>query len=224
MEIALTTIAVLGGLLFFFSYIKYILSGFRYHPVTGILAMLPVINLITLPTLLDDKLTRTLFVGIFGLIFAGGAWFLGADKSLQKHISVLRGQPPIQASAPQQNTSKEHITSNSTAINQVKTEGQTQAIIEPQAVYLEALPKKALYSLEFIDTPVEQITTLQGRIVRITSRKDILFEGRINKISVGSVFISKRETGAKAYEILVGNIKQLKVMVKRHHDQDKAKS
>ena len=68
MENALTIIAVLGGLLFVYSFIKYALTGFRYHPVTGLLALIPVVNIITLPTLMDSKIIRLIIFGIILVI------------------------------------------------------------------------------------------------------------------------------------------------------------
>ena len=225
MEIMLTIIAVIGGLLFIFSYLKFVLSGFRYHPVTGFIALIPVVNLITLPTLMDSKLVRTIILGLLGLILAVGAWFLGADKSLQKHISTLRGEPTIISSSKQElmgeskgarvSTSDTAITEKTTTSENTteKTAPKTQGT--PQSVYFEILPKQALYSMEFIETSVQQINTLKGRIVRITSTSNTIIEGQIQNIEKGSVFISKNGEGNIAYEMLIGNIKQLLVMVKR---------
>ena len=223
MEIMLTIVAIIGGLLFIFSYLKFVLSGFRYHPITGLLAFIPVVNLITLPTLMDDKLVRTILLGVLGLILAVGAWFLGADKSLQKHISTLRGEPTIISSNKQglmENKQKAISPPDTTTTEKIATteevipaSGVTQQI--PQTVYFETLPKHALYSMEFIETSVQQIKTLKGRVVRITSTNDTIIEGQIQSVEKGSVFISKSGEGNVAYEMLIGNIKQLLVMVKR---------
>ncbi len=225
----LTIAAVLGGLLFIFSYLRFVLSGFRYHPITGLLAVIPVVNLITIPTLMDTKLLRTIIIGIIGLILSVSAWFLGADKSLQKHIATLRGQPTIVSSktqalvekknktAPQDKSSENKKASASTTkieaeIKDTLTQEHQEA---PQAVYFEILPKKALYSMKFVDIPVQKIDTLIGRIVRITKADGATIEGQIQNIEKGSVFISKNSEGNIAYEMLIGNIKQLLVMVRR---------
>ncbi len=222
MEIALTLAAVLGGLLFIFSYLKFALTGFRYHPVTGLLALIPVVNLITLPTLLDGKLIRVILLGIFGLILAVGAWFLGADKSLQHHISSLRGQPMLISTAEQKQSSLsgEVVNTKRQASNggQDKTTlivASSNEKIAKHPVYLTNLPKQALYSMEFVDAPVDQINTLKGRIVHIITRKDSVVEGRVENTTTASVFISKKGGENIAYEMLISNIKQLKVLVKR---------
>ena len=222
MEIALTLAAVLGGLFFIFSYLKFALTGFRYHPVTGLLALIPVLNLITLPTLLDGKLIRVILFGIFGLILAIGAWFLGADKTLQHHISTLRGQPMLISSDEQKQASlsandPKTAQQNTNASKNNSSEANASGVeaIAPQSVYISDLPKQALYSMEFIDAPVQQINTLEGRTVRIITRKDSITEGRVQKATPSSVFITKKGSKNIAHEMLISNIKQLQVLVKR---------
>ncbi len=232
MEITLSIVAIIGGLLFIFSYLKFVLSGFRYHPITGLLAFIPVVNLITLPTLMDDKLIRTIILGVLGLILAVGSWFLGADKSLQKHISTLRGEPTIVSSSKQEliessdkvkpetaSTKKINTAETNTATAEITPTDdaakETQKKEAPQPVYFATLPRQALYSMAFIETSPQKIDSLKGRIVRITSTNDTVIEGQIQNIEKGSVFISKNGEGNIAYEMLIANIKQLLVMVKR---------
>jgi len=227
----LTTTAIIGGLLFIFAYLKFVLTGFRYHPITGLLASIPVINLITLPTLMDNKVLRTIILSVLGLILAVGAWFLGADKSLQKHISVLRGEPTIISSSKQalmkKNkeevpnktantvTTKETTTAKTSETTEAATSTTSTPEAMPQPVYFETLPKRALYSMEFIEASVQHINTLKGRVVRITNTNGTIIEGQIQNIEKGSIFISKNGEGHIAYEMLIANIKQLLVMVKR---------
>jgi len=60
MELAVLTITAIGIFLFSISYIKFAYEGFRHHFVTGLLALIPVINLIALPTLWDRTRTQTI--------------------------------------------------------------------------------------------------------------------------------------------------------------------
>ena len=227
MELALTITAVLGGLLFIYSYLKFVFSGFRYHVITGFLAMIPVVNLVTMPTLLDNKLMRTLIFGVVGLVLAVGAWFLGADKTLHKHIATLRGQPMM--SAPQvAGTSASAIQTTPAAssgdgqvangANTTAAEGSgevMQQAVMTKPVYLEELPKKALYNMEFVETSVDQIGSLMGRIVRVITSDDVVTEGRVQNVAAGSLFLQRNGDGKVAYEMLTGNIKHLRVLVKR---------
>jgi len=228
MEIALTLAAVLGGLLFVFSYLKFALTGFRYHPVTGLLTLIPILNLITLPTLLDGKLIRIIILGIIGLILSISAWFLGADKTLQRHISTLRGQPILVSSSEQKQDSLSNTSSDKSAKDNVtkqKQDASNTAASDkenrtPQPVYFENLPKRALYNMEFVDTPVEQLNTLKGRIVHIVTRKNLIIEGRIQNTTPASLFIIRKGDKNSAYEMLMSNIKQLQVLVKRQKAKD----
>lgn len=231
MENALTIMAVLGGLLFVFSFVKYALIGFRYHPVTGLLALIPVVNLITLPTLMDGKVIRTIIIGIVGLLLAGASWFLGADKSLYRHISALRGQPvatSLEQKIPQ-GKNPAVFTNNVTGLppqsqatgttkngtsEAIPASAETQST--PQSVYLVNLPKRALYSIEFVDAPIEQLNTLVGRVVHITTSKNSTVEGKVQKATKSSVFIMRNGSENTPYEMLISNIKKLKVLIKRN--------
>jgi len=231
MENALTIIAVLGGLLFIFSFVKYALIGFRYHPVTGLLALIPVINLITLPTLMDGKVIRTIIIGIVGLLLASASWFLGADKSLYRHISTLRGQPMMTTLEQKTMQGENSIASansatglsSQTQIADTKNNGISTMLSSsadtqtaPQPVYLVNLPKQALYSIEFVDASVEKLNTLVGRIVRITTSKYSIVEGKVKKATTSSIFILKNGSDNPADEVLISNIKKIKVLIKRN--------
>jgi hypothetical protein len=225
MENALTIMAVVGGLLFIFSFVKYALIGFRYHPVTGLLALIPVVNLITLPTLMDGKVIRTIVIGIVGLLLACASWFLGADKSLYRHISTLRGQPVATALEEKTKQGQNLAAANGTGLSATdSTKNGTSATIAPSSeiqrtsplVYLVNLPKRALYSVEFVDVPVQQLNTLVGRVVRIVTSKNSIIEGRVEKATTSSVFIVRNSSENAPYEMLNSNIKKLKVLVKRN--------
>jgi len=86
MELALTIIAGLGALLFLVSYLSYVASGFKHHFVTGIISALPVLNIVTLPSLWD-KSRGKFVIGFIGLVIAAAAWLLGADKGFQNILS-----------------------------------------------------------------------------------------------------------------------------------------
>ncbi len=231
MENALTIVVVLGGLLFIYSFIKYALIGFRYHPITGLLALMPVVNIITLPTLMDGKIIRLIIFGILGLLLAIAAWFLGADKSIYRHVAAFRGQSAplssntIAGNSSKQNTMMPSATAMTSAVQStgaIKSDSSKEMVvassnaqIAPKPVHFINLPKKALYNLQFIDTPVQQLSTLQGRTVRIITRENSVIEGRLQKASTSSIFIAKTGMENTAYEMLVSNIKQIKVLIKR---------
>ena len=210
MQLALLILAGLGALLFIISYLGYVASGFKHHFVTGIISTLPVLNIITFPSLWY-KSSRKFIVGFIGLVIFIAAWFLGADKGIQNLIS------------DQGSSVTEEVVVNSAASNsqQNSTGSDTPAVVSAPIKSSRALsynegemldlPIKALYKMGFDVVPVNQINTLQGRIVQITKTDNVQIEGRIKSISPGSVILE----GLFENELPLASIKQLKLMVRK---------
>ena len=122
------------------------------------------------------------------------------------------------------NTTTEEViissTANNTSINNGQFAASTQAIpqpVKPKKNYsfneknMRELPTKALYRMGFEVVPINQISTLKGRIVRITKNNNELIEGRVINVAPGSVIVD----GAYENELPIASIKQLKLMVKK---------
>lgn len=207
MELAVLIAAAVGILLFAISYLKFAYEGFRYHLITGLLALIPVINLVALPTLWD-RTNRMLMVGLVGLIIAGAAWFLGAGKTFHAYW----GNNQTQIAAPA-------ATSSTTPIATAPVAGTTTPASTTNIGTVERrvslLPSKALYRLDFESASADQIKSFTGRIVKITSVDHTVTDGRIQSVTPSSVFIEQSGDGQIAYEMMLGNIKSIEVMVKR---------
>lgn len=209
MELAVLAAAAIGLLLFVISYLKFAFEGFRYHLITGLLALIPVVNLIALPTLWDRTI-RMLVVGVIGLVIAVAAWFLGAGKTFHAYW----GNSQQQIAAP--------AAGNSTPIATAPVSAGAAATVTPDVAnqvsedrLLSLLPSKALYRLDFESASTDQIKTLTGRIVRITAADHTVTDGRIQSVTPSSVFIEQSGDGQIAYEMMLSNIKSVEVMVKR---------
>lgn len=207
MELAVLIAAAVGIILFAISYLKFAYEGFRYHLITGLLALIPVVNLVALPTLWD-RTNRMLMVGLVGLIIAGAAWFLGAGKTF--HAYWGNGQTQI-ATPSSANTT----TPIATAPVAGSTTQSTTANIRANERHISLLPSKALYRLDFESASADQIKTFTGRIVKITSVDHTVTDGRIQSVTPSSVFIEQSGDGQIAYEMMLSNIKSIEVMVKR---------
>jgi len=202
MELAVLIAAAIGILLFAISYLKFAFEGFRYHLITGLLALIPVVNLVALPTLWD-RTNRMLMIGLVGLGIAAGAWFAGAGKTFQ---SYWGGQTQVATpvSGSNSSTAAGANASQSPTVNAARND-----------TLLSMLPNKALYRLDFESAAPDQITTFTGRIVRITSADHIVTDGRIQSVTPSSVFIEQSGDGHIAYEMMLSNIKSIEVMVKK---------
>ena len=207
MQLAILILAGLGALLFIVSYLGYVISGFKHHFVTGLISTLPVLNIITLPSLWD-KSSRKFIVGLIGLIIFIGAWFLGADKGIQNLISgqISPNNETVVISAAPNNSQQ---SANNTAVSAVPRKSK-QTTLYNESNMLD-LPNKALYKMGFEIVPVSQVNTLQGRIVQITKTDNSEVEGRIKSVSPGSVVLE----GLFENELPIASIKQLKLMVKK---------
>ena len=206
MQLALTILAGLGALIFVICFLGYVISGFRHHFVTGLISMLPVLNIVTLPSLWD-KSSKKFLTGLIGLIIASGAWFMGGDKGVQNFIS--RGNTTTEEVVISTNP---QITSNgtkSTTISPTKTIAKNLVTYDEEDMF--ALPSKALYVMGFDIVPINQISNLKGRIVQITKNNNELVEGRVKSIAPGSVIVE----GLLENELPIASIKQLKLMVKK---------
>ncbi|MGK0271228.1 MAG: hypothetical protein ACI88H_001885 [Cocleimonas sp.] len=210
MQLALLILAALGALLFIISYLGYVVSGFKHHFVTGLISTLPVLNIITLPSLWD-KSSRKFIVGLIGLIIFIGAWFLGADKGIQNLISGqsnTSNEKVIISVAPNNKSGGTKNTNSSIVTTLPIKSKRTTSLNESNML---DLPNKALYKMGFEVVPVSQISTLQGRIVQITKTDNLQIEGRIKNVSPGSVILE----GIFENELPIASIKQLRLMVKK---------
>ncbi|MBJ6611513.1 MAG: hypothetical protein JG718_14220 [Candidatus Thiothrix moscowensis] len=90
----------LGILLFVIGWLMVVVTGFQRHPLTGLIALLPGINILTLPSLWH-KVSGWVISGFVGVLLAAGAWFGGANEQLYQQAQSLGVQitPPEAASA-----------------------------------------------------------------------------------------------------------------------------
>lgn len=210
MQLALTILAGFGALLFIICFLGYVLAGFKHHFVTGLISLLPVLNVVTLPSLWD-KNSRNFIVGFIGLIIFIGSWFLGADKGIQNLVSRdgnSAAEEVVISSAPK-TTSSTNQSNSTSLVSPIKTQHKKNYSYNESDMF--ELPTKALYKMGFDIVPINQISTLQGRIVQITKNNNELLEGRVKSIAPGSIVLD----GAFVNELPIASIKQLKLMVKK---------
>lgn len=209
MQLALTILAGLSALIFIFCFIGYVLSGFKHHFVTGLISMLPVLNIVTLPSLWD-KNSRKFLTGLIALVITSSAWFMGADNGFQNLVSrgnLSTNEEVVIISTPNTATDSKTQLSN----NPQTSSSITKTSYNYDEEDMFALPSKALYVMGFDIVPINQISSLKGRIVQITKNNNELIEGRVKSIAPGSVIVD----GVLENELPIASIKQLKLMVKK---------
>lgn len=235
MELVLTIIAGLGGLLFLIGYLGFVVSGFRHHFVTGVISVLPVLNIVTVPALWG-KASKKLMISILGVVIVVASWFFGADASIKRIVfgsgdNNLGGrtannnfQKPVQNfSLSSDSNNKAQSSTQGVAVPNIPKQNNQTSAVKPFANQqrfinernMQSLPKKALYILAFESISVDKITTLKNRVVEITINSNEVFEGRITKVSNSSVFLLSRSTILVENEFPLANIKRLRLMVKK---------
>lgn len=227
MELVLSIIAGFGLLLLLISYLAYALAGFKHHFVTGLISALPVLNIVTLPALWH-KAGKKFILGVLGLILFGSSWFFGANKGLSKlyYQATGKANTRLVASNPAQNSVNngsavklslsQKNTLNTSSANKTLVSmpfsNQTQRTLDEDE--LGILPNKALYKLAFDSIPVDKITTLKGRIIRVTTDKNT-FEGKVLDVNASSVLIQSGGSNSIEQELPIAYIKQLQLMIKK---------
>ena len=207
-ELVLTIIAGVGVLLFLVSYLAYIVTGFKHHFVTGIISALPVLNVVTLPSLWDKGRGKFL-TGFIGLVIAGGAWVLGANKTVSNYLTNKNFTSSKTEILNTDTTQGVNSTNRQASSNNLTTPRNRSNPIDESDML--GLPSKALYTMQFDPVPVNQIGTLQGRIVKITNLQNEETEGRIKAVTASSVVVE----GKYENEIPIATIKQVLFMVKK---------
>ncbi len=201
MELAFTIIAGLGALLFLSGYIGFVFAGFKHHFVTGLIATLPVLNIVTIPALWRNT-SRKIMISAIGLIIMTASWFLGTNTGVNKYILLLKGDNKIAQIAiisPSTNNIVISHTQNSLTSN------IQQSIDDSE---FQPLPKTALYRMSFEVIPVDKIQGLKNRVVKIITTKGTQIEGQVESVNASSITIN-------GSELPIANIKQISLMIKK---------
>ncbi len=192
MEFALVALTGIGLLLFIYSFLAYIFAGFKHHPVTGLISMLPVLNIVTLPSLWHIT-SRKLIFGFIGLLIAAGSWMMGTEQGVNNLLAKIQGTPT-------------EISSAESAEQAI----QAQLLSDSK---LQGLPNKALYKMAFKPVKPTLLVTLQDKTIQIITKNKEQFEGRLIKIINTKVIIES--VGNIEKKIALDQIDKLSVMVRQ---------
>lgn len=225
MELALSIALVAGVFLFVVGLLIVVWNGFKHHFFTGIIALIPFVNMIILPTVWHRAYIGFYF-GLIGCLLALGAWYGGGDQYLQAKAQSYGVNLPfvaqsnfIEQPVAVDNSETGDTTSGNTAIpatpvaNVSKLQVDTKEPPKPTIQKVElpsgkdgellALPENPLYKLDFQTAKLDDVQALEGEYVRITQTNGKVLEGKVTQ-SESSVLKVRSHGTAGISEVSVG--------------------
>lgn len=210
MEYVLLAAFVIGLLLFIFSWIKVFIAGLGHHSVTGLIAAIPVVNLLILPTIWH-RAYSWFMVGFIGLIVAVGTWFMGADRPFYQHGQALGIDFDVMGV---------EVPEESAIEKKLRLEGEKKIVettmpAEPLAPSRD-LPDRALYKMTFTSVTTGKLGQYKNRYVRITRNDRKVFEGKLLSVDGNALTMERRASGGVIkHNIAFTDIKNAEVMSRR---------
>lgn len=236
MEYALLAALLLGVVLFLLGWLMVVAKGFQRHPVTGLFALIPILNLITLPSLWH-RVSLWVWTAALGLLLATGAWLGGAKTQVQTQASSLginlpstlpteTPKPPSEANTAAKTAVTATLALPSTpqpapAVATVNHADPTPVVKTPQPAPapdtpLEALPSQALYHLVFEPIALDTLTQNIGKQVRITQKNGRKQEGKLTHATTTSITLETRDgQGASPQVLQYHDIREAFVMLRK---------
>jgi hypothetical protein len=236
MEYLLPAALILGAFLFILSWIMVIVFGFKHHPVTGIVAFVPGLNVLILPTIWH-RVSGWVITGFVGLCIAAAAWGLGALDQISKHgfnlsskvgipaESIGLNQISTQAARPPQTPQINHVPLNLPAADTTQTNNTATTVpTPPQAstppnptpVATEPLPTAPLYKLGFETLPLNKLADYEGQYVQLIQTDGRKRAGRLIEIKDDELSLDERTAGQTPNTaIKLNSIRQAAVLVKQ---------
>ena len=209
MEYALLGALGLGLLLFVISWLVVVVKGFQRHPITGIFALIPGLNIVTLPSLWY-RVSGWVITGFVGFVLTLGAWFGGAQNVLNQQLQhfglavATPAAPPANvpntpapaattavAPTPVTTTALPLPPANATPNPAANQPAPTPVATQPAPASTAAapnvatvvpdheLPKSALYHIVFTALPVDKLGENVHNYVRITQKDGHVREGKL---------------------------------------------
>ncbi len=195
MKLALTILAALSTLLFIVFYGKIILTSFKHHVLTGLIALVPGLNLVILPSIWD-KIGRAFIISTISLGIALSTWY-ASGYSYLKQNNLFPKQEVTQTEQTKQATEETKSADLSDDLEEI------------------GLRSKPLHYLVFVDTAKEKYGELSNNDLRITLADNSIIEGRSAGTTAESISIEKykqQEGSPQVQTIKIANIKRLQTL------------
>lgn len=171
MDLALSAIALISIFIFIIAYSVIAFASFRHHFVTGLISLIPVANILILPSVWY-KTSKAFIISFIAIIIAAGAWFSGANQNLLNYAKGLDNPTTQNEITPLEDSAISSAPASSfvTQVASFKNLSQTP------------LPSKALYYLLFEQVNQQHWDHLKDSLIRITFEDETTLEGRVANI------------------------------------------
>lgn len=244
MEYVLLGVLLLGIVLFLLGWLVMVVICFQRHPVTGLVAMLPGINILALPATWH-RVSGWVITGFIGVLLAGAAWFAGANQHVYRYAHTLgmnTAVPPAETparvaapaatpeAAPQPVTHTIEIPPEARATPAAAALPAAQPAVAPEPVPVapppptpeellagaKDLPANALYHVVFESMAVSKLSGSEGQYVRITQKDGHRREGKVNAVSAHEIGLEERlEGGTVTRTIKTDDIREAFIMTRK---------
>lgn len=179
MTLALAALTVIGLLVFLINYGRIIVASFKHHIVTGLISLVPGINVVVLPTIWA-RIGNAFVISIIGLAIAVGGWVMGGkiaiNQLLSPNATATNSSLPIVDRPPNSTPAAGATPTNNTKYKQLP------------------LPHKALYQLRYQTINLKQTPVSINQQLRITLKDGTKFEGRLIEPIDQTITINQRPT------------------------------
>lgn len=216
MENIFGIVTLVGLGLVIIGYLLVVLAGFKHHFVTGLIAMIPVLNLVVMPSTWH-KAGFGFIIAFVGLLLALGGWFGGGDRYLDEKLSVVsNGTPTPVVSAPESGNTAEAVeteTTEQTADDQAEQETVVEDTVtesKPGGNVIP-LPNKPLYHLSYQQVGLDELSKLTGEYIRVTDNQRHRIEGKLMQYQDQQLQISQQQ---EVHTLMQGDITQIEKIVK----------
>lgn len=216
MESILGIATLIGLVLLVIGYLLIVFAGFRHHTMTGIIAMIPVLNILIIPSTWH-RASVGFIIGTVGLVITTIGWFAGGSGYFYQQFSIPK---PHQAQ-----TETQQVQASSVPL----PEGQKEAPKEEKPAEekqqsplsnrpigaIIPLPDKPLYKLVYKDADRNELKQLIGEYIRITDKKKLRYEGKLENIKGEKISL---KAGINTADFKLSDIAQIEKIVKTEQD------
>jgi hypothetical protein len=233
MEYVLLGVLLLGAVLFLMGWLVMAGLCFQRHPVTGLVALIPGVNVLTLPAMWH-RVGGWVITSFIGVLLAAVAWFAGASNHVYRYAHTLgfNVAAPASTSEPATATAQPAGVAQTIAIPPAArtTPAGTPtaaapvtpvaAPVQPAApnpaallAGAKALPSSALYHVVFNSIAVSKLADNASQYVRIVQKDGHHREGKLIIATANEIGLEERlDSGAITRTIKLSEIREAFLM------------